>query len=147
MDIHKSFYLILMLLLIPTRMNAMKVDHDVFTTESETFKRTLLPLRTFIGACLPNPGSDDDREKKMRREGNYNRTYSTTWASLSPCWSSIKYTWHRVLKRGRNEMHGKNICSLSNDDLWYLCRFLNSVEILKLSGACRRLRQAFNEEY
>jgi hypothetical protein len=146
MNTLKNFYLILILLLIPTYANAMKEGNNVFGTETESFKRALSPLRTSIETCLPNQESDD-REKKMRREGNYNSTYSTTWASLSPCWSGIKYTWYRILKRGRNAMQGKNICSLSNDDLWYLCRFLNSVDILRLSGACRRLSQAFNEEY
>lgn len=66
---------------------------------------------------------------------------SSCWDIIGSCLPSITFCWKSTKEQE------KNLCSLPTELLLYISKFLDSVNIFKLSGVCCQLRKTFNEDF
>ncbi|MBS0271687.1 MAG: F-box protein [Proteobacteria bacterium] len=139
----KTILIILGFALIPSYLCAMQDE-----VEFDSLKRPLSQLKKSheIGSRLRNQGLNDEEES---RSSGCTHNGLFCCYNLFSCWKDIVYMGKELLKWNKSnaKVRERLICSLPSEMLWYISNFLTSVDILKLSGTCKELRQVFNGDY
>lgn len=146
----KKIFIILGLILIPSSLCAMQNGSEIVLdeVESDSLKKPLIQLKKSRKIGLDSHNQELDNQEESRSVScSPNPLFC--WNNLFSCWRDIGYMWKKLLKWNKSniEVRGRNICSLPSEMLWYISNFLTSVDILKLSGTCKELRQVFNGNY
>lgn len=118
---------------------AMKENEDSAFNEIEvkTLRKPLLNLNQL-----------NDIEEEKSNSSNYNCSPFSFLHIIGLCWDNIR-GWQELclVNSAKSKNEQINLQMLPNEILLTVASFLSSVDILRLSGTCRKFRQLFDGRY
>jgi hypothetical protein len=135
--------LILIFLLIPTCLCAMEEDNEL---DHGSLKKPLLQGQK--SHRLDTQTQEDNKGASKRNKKNP-LNYLCCYGNMFSWLNVVDFIEKNLLKRGQNGIKTQltNIYSLPKGVILYTAEFLESPDILRLSGSCKKFREFFNENY
>lgn len=145
----KMINVVLVLLLISTHLSAMIETNDsiIDGREDNYSKKSLSHLKK-IRDISSHKQKLDNREEQESSNNHASKPLSC-WGNAWSYWNNISYMWKDLLGGNQNsaQSQGTNVYVFPSEMLWHIADFLGSIDILRLSGTCKKFRQVFNGDY